>query len=388
MFSFGYENDIKNILDEIVPEDGVQSFLVSATLNPDVSALKKLVLKNAITLKLEESDLPESDRLTQYHVSVEEPEKFVVINALFKLNLIRGRSIIFVRTVDRCYKLKLFLEQFGIRTCVLNSELPVASRCHVVAQFNQGVYDTIIAADDKCIEDPTKSKKHSKTRSKTRNEDNEFGVARGIDFQFVSNVINFDFPDSVTSYVHRVGRTARGARDSEGTALSFISKDDQAKFEQVKAALAAGANFKPYQFKMEELDAFRYRSNDALRAVTSIAVREARLKEIKRELLTSNKLTTFFKEHPKDLKVLRHDRALHTVKHQEHMKNVPDYIVPPALKGLVQGSSSSKRPREGEEASSSAAVVSHNVKRKRRSGKAKSSNPLQTFSAGPKKRKT
>ncbi len=48
--------------------------------------------------------------------------------------------------------------------------------------------------------------------------------------------------------------------------------------------------FKPYQFKMSEIEGFRYRAKDAMRAVTSVAVREARLKEIKTELLNSQKL--------------------------------------------------------------------------------------------------
>ncbi|KYQ53664.1 ATP-dependent RNA helicase dbp9 [Trachymyrmex zeteki] len=63
------------------------------------------------------------------------------------------RGKIFVHTVDRCYKLKLFLEQFGIPTCVLNSELPATSRCRAVSQFNSGTYDIIIASDEKVLQD-------------------------------------------------------------------------------------------------------------------------------------------------------------------------------------------------------------------------------------------
>ena len=86
---------------------------------------------------------------------------------------------------------------------------------------------------------------------------------------------------------------------------------------------------------MSELDGFKYRARDAWRAVTKIAVREARLKEIKKEILNSNKLKTHFEANPRDAAVLRHDRALHTVKHQAHLKNVPEYIVPEALKKVA-----------------------------------------------------
>ena len=48
--------------------------------------------------------------------------------ALFKLNRIPGRSLIFVNSVDRGFRLRLFLEQFGVSAGVLNCELPLASR--------------------------------------------------------------------------------------------------------------------------------------------------------------------------------------------------------------------------------------------------------------------
>lgn len=68
-----------------------------------------------------------------------------------------------------------------------------------------------------------------------RNKDKESGVVRGIDFQFVSNVINFDFPDNVESYIHRVGRTARG--NNKGTALSFVNVKEKDLMEQVEEHL-------------------------------------------------------------------------------------------------------------------------------------------------------
>lgn len=343
VFSFGYEKDIEEIK-KFLP-DIYQAFMMSATLTPDVKALKKMVLQNAVTLTLEEPELPQMMQLTQYHIKCDDEEKFVLIYALLKLKLIIGKSIIFVNSVDRCYKLKLFLEQFGINSCVLNSELPVNSRCHIVTQFNQGIYNIIVASDDKLCEEMKEKKKQKRIK-----RDKEYGVSRGIDFQFVSNVINFDFPPNVDSYIHRVGRTARG--DNKGTAVSFVSIKEMPLMADVDRYFSENQSdnqstiFKPYNFRMEEIEGFRYRARDALRAVTRIAIREARLKEIKKELLNSQKLKCYFEDNPKDLKLLRHDKALHIVKHQPHLKHVPDYIVPPTLQNTIKHKERINRKKE------------------------------------------
>lgn len=337
LFSFGYEDDVRGILSNL-PKI-YQAFLMSATLSEDVRALKRMVLHNAVILKLEESQLPEASQLTQYHIKCEEQDKFTLVYALMKLHLLRGKSIIFVNEVNRCYKLKLFLEQFAIPACVLNSELPVNSRCHIVNQFNEGLYDIIIASDENLLMDPkTKPLDPEKKKDKKRKKkDKEYGVSRGIDFQNVSNVINFDFPCDVDTYIHRVGRTARG--DNQGSALSFVSVKDMDLLGEVEKALSESGTeedsvFKPYNFKMDEIDGFRYRAKDAMRMVTKTAIREARLKEIKQEMLASNKLKTYFEDNPRDLQVLRHDKSLHTVKVQKHLKNVPDYLVPQTLRHM------------------------------------------------------
>ena len=64
------------------------------------------------------------------------------------MKLIPGKAIIFVNSIERCYRVKLFLEQFTLNTCVLNAELPQNTRYHIVQEFNRGVYDYIVATDD------------------------------------------------------------------------------------------------------------------------------------------------------------------------------------------------------------------------------------------------
>lgn len=219
------------------------------------------------------------------------------------------------------------MDQFKIRACVLNSELPVKIRCLTVEEFNNGRYDIIIASDEKM---------YSTRKSKS---DNSSGVARGIDFRCVSNVINFDFPRDINSYVHRAGRCARG--NNQGNVLSFISINEQNMMDLVEEHLTASfpneqsSIIKKHNFKLEEVEPFKYRAQDAWFAVTKSAVREARLKEIKREITNSEKLKTFFEGNTRDLQVFQHDAPITIIKTQEHLSEVPDYIVPAALKNVI-----------------------------------------------------
>ncbi|KAF6726174.1 putative ATP-dependent RNA helicase DDX56 [Oryzias melastigma] len=349
IFSFGFEADLKSLLCHL-PKI-YQSFLMSATFTEDVQALKELLLHNPMVLKLQGSQLPDSSQLQQYTIKCEEEDKFLLIYTLLKLGLVRGKTLLFVGAVDRSYRLKLFLEQFSIPACVLNSELPVQSRCHIITQFNQGFYDIIIATDEQSLSPPagssqTKGKEKKNANKGGKAKDKEFGVSRGVDFQNVANVINFDFPPTVESYIHRVGRTARA--DNQGTALSFISHTELPLLAEVEEALSTDNSesvLKPYQFRMEEIEGFRYRCRDAMRAVTKQAVREARLKEIKQELLNSEKLKTYFDDNPRDLELLRHDKDLHPAVVKPHMKNIPDYLIPQTLRGVVNPLSGRRKRR-------------------------------------------
>jgi ATP-dependent RNA helicase DDX56/DBP9 len=239
------------------------------------------------------------------------------------------------------------------------------NRYHVVQEFNKGVYDYIIATDEDGNEEgdgesgdsdtesqegeeecaslrmrmypiPSSFRIVSSTQRETDNgpgpsrrkrkraltlppanvraappkkrrqrvkSDNEYGVARGVDFLDVACVLNFDLPASARAYTHRVGRTARAGRG--GTALSFVLPSSEfGKHKAVggvpstqhdeevwgRIARSQQGRVREYVFDKKQVDAFRYRMEDALRAVTRYAIREARLKEIKQELLASDKL--------------------------------------------------------------------------------------------------
>lgn len=306
-----------------------------------------------------EDDEDSYANLSQYAVRCTEEDKFLLIYVLFKLKLIKGKVLVFVNSVDRGYRLKLFLEKFGIRSGVLNAELPFNSRYHSVMEFNRGVFDYLIATDEAGAAAPkeaeerdeksereqirgvyhfsicklirrrnmftvlptqpeastsaaaTPAESSSKSLKRKRKADKpdssvEYGVSRGVDFVDVSCVLNFDLPASTAAYTHRIGRTARAGRT--GMALSFVvpkaewgkqkhgdislpsARQDEKIWKRIEKDQSSKGGVKEYKFDMDQVGAFRYRMEDGLRAVTRATVKEARIKEIKQEVLNSEKL--------------------------------------------------------------------------------------------------
>ena len=381
ILTFGYKEDLWKISEYLPLKKNLQTFLMSATLNDDIQELKEKFCKNPAILKLNDDVVnKDKSKLAQYYINVSEFDKFLLCYVIFKLNLIKGKTLIFVNNIDRGYRLKLVLEQFGIRSCILNSELPANSRQHIVDEFNKNVYNLLIATDDteyikeedvedddeeeeadnekeiKDNEDIVKKEEKeentsNKKNKKKNNSDKEYGVSRGVDFQNVSCVLNFDLPTTAKSYVHRVGRTARSGKS--GTAISFVvptkefgkhkpsscvtcKKDEKILKRIVKQQVKLGFEIKPYSFDINQMEGFRYRMEDGFRAVTQVAIREARVKELKQELLTSDKLKRHFEENPQELQKLRHDKELHPSRVQQHLKRVPDYLLPEAARKNVK----------------------------------------------------
>lgn len=353
ILSYGHDESLRSLLSSAKLPKSIQYLCMSATMTQDIKALKGLVLKRATIIDIQD---PPMSTLTQYSVQVTSAtDKFLLTYVILRLRLIRGKCIIFVNNIDRCYRLKLFLEQFGIKSTVLNEELPVNSRYHIVQEFNKGVYDYIIATDESQFGADASVEEEGKARGK--NEDgkgkkkaSEYGVSRGIDFVSVSCILNFDLPVSVKGYTHRVGRTARAGKT--GTSLSYIvpqevyeqdvrggsgdrhlicnttEKDEKVWAKIVMQEKTKGQEIKEWKFDRAQIEAFRYRMEDGLRSITKATIREARIKEIKAELLNSDRLKAHFEDNPTDLEYLRHDKVLHPTRVQAHLKHVPTYLMP------------------------------------------------------------
>ncbi|SCV00530.1 LAME_0G10330g1_1 [Lachancea meyersii CBS 8951] len=369
VLTFGYQEDLNQISGYLPLKKNLQTFLMSATLNEDIQDLKTRFCRSPAILKLNEEEISkDQSKLLQYYVKVSEFDKFLLCYVIFKLGLIKGKTLIFVNNIDRGYRLKLVLEQFGIRSCILNSELPANSRQHIVEEFNKNVYQLLIATDDteyiREEEEEEEEQKISDTESSEQTasntsanetkksgsrvkKDRDYGVSRGVDFQNVACVLNFDLPTTAKSYVHRIGRTARAGKS--GAAISFVvplkefgkhkpsmcttaKRDEKILSRIIKQQSKLGFEILPYSFDLKQVEGFRYRMEDGFRAVTQVAVREARVKELKQEILTSDKLKRHFEENPQDLQSLRHDKELHPARVQQHLKRVPDYLLPEAAR--------------------------------------------------------
>jgi len=334
--TYGHANSLQKLINlKEIKANQIQMITLSATLDMDDEELAELreILNIQEPVILSLKSLPSNDRLKQYNVSCNEmDDKYLLLIALLKLKLLTGKSLIFTNNVDTCYKVRLFMEAFGLKSVVLNAEMPYKSRLHTLAQFNKGSYDILIASDESNIQpkkDQEKTEKDKKVQQKKNKNLKEFSVARGVDFNEVQNVLNFDLPKTIEQYIHRVGRTARGEHSS-GIALSFIhSVNDHALIDRIAAKCDILAQ--PFAFKMDEIAGLRYRCGDALRGISKSSIKDARLRELKSEILNSKQLKEYFEENPRDLQLLRHDKIL-SKSRKNKMTSIPDYLIPDSLR--------------------------------------------------------
>ncbi|CAL0309750.1 unnamed protein product [Lupinus luteus] len=191
-----------------------QTMLFSATMTEEVDELIKLSLSKPLRLSADPS-AKRPATLTEEVVRIRrmrEVNQEAVLLAMCSKTF-TARVIIFSGTKQAAHRLKIIFGLAGLKAAELHGNLTQAQRLEALEQFRKQQVDFLIATDV---------------------------AARGLDIIGVQTVINFACPRDLTSYVHRVGRTARAGR--EGYAVTFVTDNDRSLLKAI--AKRAGSKLK------------------------------------------------------------------------------------------------------------------------------------------------
>ena len=193
MLHMGFLPDIETIIRDLPKRR--QTLMFSATLSKEIESLARRFLYQPKMVQIGKRSNP-ADTVDQCVYEVPAHLK----NALL-LELLRQpnftRVLVFVRMKDGANLLTNFLKLAGVKVARLHSSRSQEQRLQALQDFKDGKVQVLVATDI---------------------------VARGIDIDGVSQVVNFDFPVNPEDYVHRIGRTGRA--EAQGEAISFVPKGD------------------------------------------------------------------------------------------------------------------------------------------------------------------
>jgi translation initiation factor 4A len=201
MLSKGFIEQVQKIFVEL--DENVQVALFSATLTEEIKKIINLLMKNPIRIfiPLNEQTL---DGIPQYYVKLEDCEKIEVIKDLYS-SLSIGNTIIFcnsIRNVDMVAS-KLIANDYGVST--LHGNMSQIEREEKLKQLRVGATRILVTTDI---------------------------LARGIDIQQLSMVVNYDLPYEPETYIHRIGRCGRFGR--KGIAINLVNSRDYDKIGYIE----------------------------------------------------------------------------------------------------------------------------------------------------------
>ena len=189
MLRMGFIDDVETILKDTPSER--QVVLFSATMPAPIKRITSRYLNDPVEIKIK-SKTSTVSTIKQYYWKGKTFLKLDVLTRILESDEF-GAVIVFVRTKSMTIELAEKLEARGYATTALNGDIKQDLREKTINRLRKGSLDIIVATDV---------------------------VARGLDVQRITHVINYDMPHDTESYVHRIGRTGRAGR--EGTAILFI----------------------------------------------------------------------------------------------------------------------------------------------------------------------
>ncbi len=198
----GFLNQIKDIFKYI--HENVQICLFSATLPLNVFELTKQFMNNPINILIKKEELT-LDGISQYFVALEyEEHKLETLRDLYE-SLTICQAIIYCNTIRKVQYLEQYLKNQDHQVSCIHGELSFEMRKKIMQDFQKGSSRILISTDL---------------------------LARGIDIQQVSLVINYELPFQRENYIHRIGRSGRFGR--KGLAINLICKNEFAKARDIE----------------------------------------------------------------------------------------------------------------------------------------------------------
>eukprot|EP00747_Dinoflagellata_sp_TGD_P153625 gnl/TRDRNA2_/TRDRNA2_177415_c0_seq3.p1 gnl/TRDRNA2_/TRDRNA2_177415_c0~~gnl/TRDRNA2_/TRDRNA2_177415_c0_seq3.p1 ORF type:complete len:394 (+),score=84.40 gnl/TRDRNA2_/TRDRNA2_177415_c0_seq3:140-1321(+) len=194
MLSRGFKDQIYDIFKTLPPN--VQVCLFSATMAPDVLDMTSKFMRDAVRILVKKDELT-LEGIRQFYVAIEKEEwKLDTLCDLYE-TLTITQAIIYCNTRRKVDFLADQLSKRDFTVSVMHAELDQKERDLIMREFRSGSSRVLISTDL---------------------------LARGIDVQQVSLVINFDLPGNMENYLHRIGRSGRFGR--KGVAINFVTNND------------------------------------------------------------------------------------------------------------------------------------------------------------------
>ncbi len=207
MLDLGFIEDIKYIKKMLKRRH--QTLFFSATINDEIRKLAYSQVKSAaIRIQVSPQDKV-AKNITHSVMHVEMDDKRFFLER-FLQDHSESKVIVFVRTKVRAERVVKAMARVGIETMSIHGDKDQAERSAVMQSFRAGDGARILVATDVS--------------------------ARGIDVPDVEYVINYDLPEKVENYVHRIGRTGRG--EQKGEAISFCSSGEEDLLKDIQAFIA------------------------------------------------------------------------------------------------------------------------------------------------------
>jgi len=212
MLRMGFIDDIETILKE-TPDDR-QLVLFSATMPSAIRRISKNYLKDPVEIKVKTKTATVST-ITQKYWQGKTTHKLDALTRILESEEF-GAIIIFVRTKNMTTELAEKLSARGYASIALNGDIQQSTREKTIDRLKKGTLDIIVATDV---------------------------VARGLDVERITHVINYDMPSDNESYVHRIGRTGRAGRS--GTAILFVPPRGNRMLQSIERA--TGQKIEPFK---------------------------------------------------------------------------------------------------------------------------------------------